>query len=487
MTSTSTYNALMASSIRGLPGPAALQAIGQLIDLSSDLRRHEGTAKAIEWCDGLSLEELSDHELVLADYFRANAWANRAGQGVHDREAAWRWTQPELQQQLYFLRRAISRPGFESLEAHRRCQIWTNLGNQLNTLGRFIEAVECWGRALAIEPRFGMARGNRGLGLISYAGALYDCNHRPLFVKFAHADLRASLADDALYEGSGYDDAKRAFAAKLESIEQHFGRDADYSIDHDSLNDYELGRQEPERRYRIWCLQNRLFLNPLNDLCTEAIGARDPLTQPSLYVPAASAAPPAVIGFFSQMKQEFVSARWEYYEGITDTGTVHHSDRRVLLYDTLDQPSYSLSAERVKNAFRAAYSLFDKIAFFLNSYIGLNVKETQVSFRRIWFDPRKKDLTIRPELDRSENWPLRGLYWLSKDLFDEEMRDVASPDAKALHDIRNHLEHKYLQLYQAVAPRVSDSAVADALGYALERREFEEKTLRVLKLSKRPV
>ena len=39
----------------------------------------------------------------------------------------------------------------------QRCQILTNLGNRLSSLGRFSEAVECFDAALQIDARFGMA------------------------------------------------------------------------------------------------------------------------------------------------------------------------------------------------------------------------------------------------------------------------------------------------------------------------------------------
>jgi len=45
---------------------------------------------------------------------------------------------------------------------------------------------------------------------------------------------------------------------------------------------------------------------------------------------------------YNQLKQEFVSARYLYYEGITSEA-VHFSDKKVYLYDTLDAPVYSLA------------------------------------------------------------------------------------------------------------------------------------------------
>jgi hypothetical protein len=114
------------------------------------------------------------------------------------------------------------------------------------------------------------------------------------------------------------------------------------------------------------------------------------------------------------MKQEFVSARWLLYEGL-NARTTHFSDRQVTLYNTLDYPSYGLGVERLKAAYRIAYSLLDKIAFFLNDYAKLNINERQIYFRTIWYENCDRNNPIRPIFEQSKNWPLRGLFWLSKD------------------------------------------------------------------------
>ena len=71
---------------------------------------------------------------------------------------------------------------------------------------------------------------------------------------------------------------------------------------------------------------------------------------PSLTVSIAEGAyVPGVIGFFNQMKQEFVSARFLYTRDRNFKGT-HFSDRRVLLYNTLDYPAYSFATEKMRAA-----------------------------------------------------------------------------------------------------------------------------------------
>lgn len=465
----------------GLSAEKALERIGLLIDLSGDLAREEGIARALEWADELEKGSLSAPDAALLKYFRANAWANRQKARHGDRVAAWAWEQPELQQQLLHLRGAVQHEGFHELPDLRRCQIFTNLANQINIVGRFVEAQEYWNRALAIKPRFGMALGNRGQGLAQYARALHDQSHKRVFLWQAHKSLSAALSDEAEYEGRGYESAKTFFANVRDQIAARIDVGAvEGTVD---LDGHEAGTSEEERAYRLWCLGNTLFLNPLNDLGARRIAARDILHLPPFVTPIDE--PPSLLGLFNQLKQEFVTARWLYYDGTRGNG-VHFADRDVFLLNTLDYPTYSMAIEKVKAAYRLAYSLFDKIAFFLNAYLDLKLDEARVYFRGVWYVNADWKQGIRPELDRLENWALRGLHWLAKDLFDKNFHDVTEPDAQALYAIRNQLEHRYLKVHEIYIPPPSnptalDRMWTDNLAYSIQREDFEAKTLRVLR------
>jgi hypothetical protein len=476
------FDRLMASQgPAGLSTATALEQIGLLIDLSGDLAREHGTTRALLWADELERGALSATDAALLEYFRGNAWANRQSARHGDHMAAWAWDQPELQQQLRLLRGAVQHEGFCKLPNLRQCQIFTNLANQINTVGRFVESQEYWSRALAIKPRFGMALGNRGYGLAEYARALYDQGHKGVFLWQAYRSLTAALSDEAEYEGQGYDGAKAKFANIRDQIAARIDvKEAERSVD---LDGHEVGTSKQERAYRIWCLDNTLFLNPLNDLGAHRIAARDILHLPPFVAPIDE--PPSLLGLFNQLKQEFVTARWLYYDGTRSDG-VHFADRGVFLLNTLDYPSYSIATEKVKAAYRLAYSLFDKIAFFLNAYLDLKLDEARVYFRGVWYVNADRKQGIRPELELSENWPLRGLYWLAKDLFDKGFHDVTEPDAQALYAVRNQLEHRYLKVHESyVPPPANPSAVdrmwTDDLAYSIQREDFEAKTLRVLK------
>jgi hypothetical protein len=467
--------------LAGLEVGNAFQALGSLIDYADDHAAPDLAQRALGFADQLQAGNLNDERLALLDYFRANAWACLYTKRRDDRGAVWSWDQPELQAQIFHLRRALRSAGFNALHPIRRCQILTNLANQFDAVGRFVEAQEYWTRALAIEPNFWMARGNRGRGLMYYANALYDPGHEGVLAQHAHGDLLGALVAVDGHPEFGDPSVPPMFASAAASIGRAYDLEAiETSYDADSPPLEEAG----EAGYRRWCLDHRLFLNPLNDVLARPIAASDVLGLPTFTTSVDE--PPIVIGFFNQLKQEFVSARWLYYSG-QHAGEPHASDREVLLYNTLDYATYGFAVEQVKLSFRMAYSIFDKIAYFLNRYLKLGIPLTSVSFRSVW--RTKNGERVRDLFEASENWPLRGLFWISKDLYEPGVRAVAEPDAEALAELRNHLEHKYVKVHEMGLPRPRENSdrkdpFFDDLAYAITRSDLERKAQRILKLAR---
>ena len=103
--------------------------------------------------------------------------------------------------------------------------------------------------------------------------------------------------------------------------------------------------------------------------------------------------------------------------------------------------------EELRSAFRSTYSIFDKISLFLNDYLKLGINARNVSFHGLWYEkPSGCKKQIRRNLQDRHNLPLRGLYYLSKDLFDKRFKEVAEPHASQLDRLRNQVEHRFLSL-----------------------------------------
>lgn len=90
-------------------------------------------------------------------------------------------------------------------------------------------------------------------------------------------------------------------------------------------------------------------------------------------------------------------------------------------------------------------------------------------------------------MDALANGPLRGLYWLAKDILEDEFRAVMEPDAEALYELRNHLEHKFVAVHDGVLwpdmMFIGETASIDGL-FHISIQDLADRTLRMLKLGR---
>lgn len=458
---------------------AAVEALASLVDAAEDAGNEAALLKAIELAKGIETRCLLN-DACLVRYNLSNAWA-----ALHRLRMVpstiWTWAQPELLEQVYWLRAAIQHEGYANLPPARRGQIHCNLGNALSEAGRFVDALIEWQRALQEHPILGMARGNLGKGLVQYGMALYDGGHTNWFLLRGREELAKAVAEGIGRDGSTYPEALAHFEKCLADVENLLGSFT--SPNDDEPPSFSLGKTKKEQRYRQWSLERNLFLNPLNDLGPWSIAARDVLSLPTHRADKAGI---TFLAFFNQLKQEYAYARWCLYEG-SNGRQVHLADRDVMLAFNADHALYAMGLEQVKTAFRCAYSLLDKVAYFINDYWQLGIPERKVNFRSVWFEePKGKGVQaqVRQGLETSENLPLRGLFWLARDIYFEGLRDVAHPNAKDLDSLRNHLEHKYVKVVESL-PRTNPSSLfEDRLARKVERDELVSKTQHLLQLSR---
>jgi hypothetical protein len=458
---------LMKEGIDGRQDADAVDRTCLLTGFAIELGRKDSLACALAWYEALEHKGISGELAIRLDYSRANAiGGQRYG-------TKWQWEQPTLARELYYLRRAVSHQKFTQIPDERKCMCLNNLGNRLQVAGRIIEALDYWRRALEVLPNFGMSLCNRAKGFTAYAQALEDDATRALFLWVAHKEASAALAGTAYYTDVRDNRNKEVTKKLKEWIESVIDVDGLAALD--PLTYQDTSATEEERNYRQWCLANCLYLNPLNDLGRYAGAATDSMGLGTHVVPVD--APHRFASFFDQMKQEYVSARWLLYEGLTAKHP-HFSDRDVFLGATEPRPSLSLAIEKVKAAYRISYSLFDKAGFFINAYMDLGIPEKEVSFRKLWRSDENNP--IRKEFDTASNWGFCALYWLAKDFFEKATDEVAEPQARGLSDIRNYIEHKYLRVTVAESP----TTPPDDLALMVSREQFEGRAMHLLKLAR---
>ena len=311
---------LMKEGLDGWQDEENVARVGLLTDLAVELGRKDSLACALAWFEALEQKGFCGELAVRLDYCKASAIAGeRYG-------TKWQWEQPTLAREMFHLRRAVSHQNFAQMSDRFRCVCLNNLGKRLCVAGRVIEALDSWRRVLEVQPHFGMALCNRASTWTAYAEALEDAGQKVLFFWMAHKEASAALAATALYTDV-HDKATLAATKRLkERIESVV--DVEGITKLDPLKSQDTSATEEEREYRRWCLDNCLYLNPLNDLGQYTVANYDSM---GLGTHVVRVDAPHIFGsFFDQMKQEYVSARWLLYEGLSEK-LPHFSDREVLL------------------------------------------------------------------------------------------------------------------------------------------------------------
>lgn len=312
--------------------------------------------------------------------------------------------------------------------------LYVNIGNAMDSCGRKSSAIMYYRKAISISPEFGMALGNIGRSLEHYAEITIDPGHRGVFLRNALIYYDKASNDTDL---STYQEAKDDFIKSRDRLLTML--DADLRKKPLSYKEYSLGKGK-EKEYRNWCLNNHIFLNPLNDLPDlQTAFATDSLHIGSIIAPVEDRAIPFVFEMLNQIKEEFIYSRWLLFEVLLNIQNVHYADRETHLEDILNYSSYSIRLEKLKTAYRTLYSLFDRTAFLLNAYLGLDIEEKRVSFSSIFNHPKMKQL-------ESENIAIAALHWIDRD-FKKRYSDEDSPHAQNLKDLRNALEHKFVSIH----------------------------------------
>ncbi len=444
-----------------------LEILGELFETSREQNNLERLIASIEIANAVNLENFDSTSKANYYYFLGNAWSYV--QQIKYPDTNFEFESEEVEKQITYFRKSLGLLK-ENNDNFIKCQVLTNLGNLFSHIGRIVESQEYFNSCLNVDSKFGMAIGNRGFGLFRYARLIYEPIHQFIFMQHAHKDLlEACKLNDV------YTDAKNAFNSLAKHIETVYP--IEQLEDFKKYDDYYKGLAEDEIDYRTWCSENKLFINPLNDVLIDSVVANDYLFTPSMVLKIDEK--PIYQSMFNQIKQEYVSARFMFYESLISNDT-HFSDKEVTLMDTLDYSVYSLSIEKTKITFKVCYSIFDKIAYFIYTYLKLGKVNRRISFKTIWFKNLDKNQGLNETISKSKNWALRGLFWLSKDLYEKDFDVTIEPEAKELENIRNFIEHKSFKVVDSFNPEWTQETET----YEIDRVLFEDKTFKILKLSR---
>ncbi len=112
-------------------------------------------------------------------------------------------------------------------------------------------------------------------------------------------------------------------------------------------------------------------------------------------------------------------------------------DKNVKIIDTLKHEKFNIYIQLIKLSFKNFYDILDKIGFFINDYLKLNIPDKNVDFRKVWYSNVKKK-TINNKILNTHNYSLNALFDLHKELEDGIYVE--------LRTIRNALTHRFISI-----------------------------------------
>jgi len=426
---------------------------------------------------------------------------------LHDIEInennTWDFEHKNLFKSIYYFRRFISAEEFEDFDIQVKVGLLTNLGNSFSHYGRPIEAIRCFNKAIyedkkekifkannILYPNYFMVFANKGLCFEYYSQIIYDYSHSHLFNKESYKCIIKAIEKATYFiENTNFDlnyDYYKNFKLNLEDKQKRFENfyDSDFLKEEEKYDEYKLSSTKKEEKYQNWCLEQGLYLNPMNDLGNINIASHDILGLPNLKT-AIKDGFPIFITYFNQIKQEFTFNRSLLYEGINNL-TNKFYDNETNITDDFDYNLYNMNIEKIKITFRGFYGIFDKIAYLLNEYLNLGRTDRDIDFNKIWKNPNNRK-ELNPKLLSLKNYAIRGLYLINKDITfnkDEEFEESLEPHSKDMAKIRNHLEHKFLMV--KILNPINDNDRKRKY-YQITEYELIDKTIRLAQLTREAI
>jgi tetratricopeptide (TPR) repeat protein len=413
-----------------------LNVSGLLIDIGGALNREDIVQEGIEILrKDFEIISVDTAHSVIAHYNLANGYFSLIHFKKRNNPCIVYFNTTELNRACDLYRTALELGPKDPLIGS---QIWVNLGNCFDCLGRTVDALDCYEKAISLKRDHSMAIGNKGVGLFSYAVVAGE--HQGTFLIEAYSlisqALKLGVDSEALHHFEGYLRAIRSRFKGKEHLLEEAPKYPGYKITTES---------EFENFLVKFCLNNKLYLNICNNCqrCDAAIG--DTAVIRKMIVPLANETnedwPKSdhylrLSAYINQIKQDYVTARFllvlSKYKGL-NLGFV---DRNVKIIDTLDYSMHNIRIELVKSAFKGFYDILDKIAYFINDYLGLGIREERVDFRTVWYSGKHKD--IHEQIRDTNNVSLNALFDIH--------RDFEEGPYKRLRLMRNGLTHRFIDV-----------------------------------------
>lgn len=308
----------------------------------------------------------------------------------------------------------------------------TNQANILDNYKRNFEAILLYDKVLKRNPEFGMALGNKAIALYRYYKL--SPNKSNLILKIAEDLLKSSLEDPELLEIGGQK-AFDEFNRMLNSIslflkEINFTETSYATI---SINEYEK-----------FIAENNLFLNFDFGFITDKDSIEDSLFPSFIQkldemktkegnTKIFSDKVVHSIKIFNQIKEDFTSARFLFYEW--SNKDISLQDKSVSWVYTFDYSRNSIKFSVLKMILANLYNILEKIARVVLTYFEINNASDDIYLNHLELE-KYKNLLLK-----TKNYQLLALYDLSKDFHKNKVYNK-------FQKLRNKLTHSAIDIFE---------------------------------------
>lgn len=321
-------------------------------------------------------------------------------------------------------------------------QVWINKGNILDLLGRYLEAIECYNKAILIDNTHYNAWVNRGLATRYLASQVTNQDDKKLLYHHSMIDLAIELflypkvqIDEKLKKTvNEYITINKIDISKKDFIKEHLPRAV--SVLGEDFNLYKTNNVPFETFYLTFCIDHQLFLNTHFDCKNCSLSSKDLLQIGFVIGIKDNKKPYELMNRWLTLLDDYKNARF-----LLSLSQYRHKD-----FAFLDKqrylPDYSLTyihnIELLKDAFLIVMGIFDKIAFFLNDYEELNMSDSSIFF---W---GSDSIFNHKPIVKSNGYEQNIVA------IDSIRRDLTKNELKKLVEIRNYIVHRYFILHDIV-------------------------------------
>lgn len=355
-----------------------------------------------------------------------------------------------------------------------RSQALTNIGILLLDTSRWVEALDCFQKALKILPRNGVAAYQEMRHSMRLAALFY--RKTKTYQTYCHIDTlldRVRRLSDVI--SSNYD-----------TIEEFSGKDALPPVQKAVADaaDFEPSPQKKiDNPYFAFVADQGLALSLHCSAAEFTSGRFDLLSIPSMQAKTSDEhRVPEVFAMINVMKSDFAFARQVFFdvrEYDADTQFFETTSNA----DTLDYAVYGVRYSALTSAQRIAFDILDKISVALACYLEIK-KSHKASFSSVWRSgERGRGFKLNEEIAasfRSGNPGLIALYNIFHDISKDDSRGHGFMEAHKSY--RNASTHRFLVLHDDMILNDHTSMSKAVEHMAIER--FERQTLDSLKLAR---